>query len=113
MTLKEYIGTRIRSARREKALTQAQLAEAIGKAVESVSNVERGAALVGLDTLFQIAKALDKPMTFFFEGIEASRTVNSRRVNAEDELRLQAKALRDDDLALAIALVKTVARERA
>lgn len=113
MDLKQHIGLRVKSARRERGLTQEQLAEQIDKAVETLSNIERGAALTGLETLALIAQVTDKPMAFFFEGIDDTRPVSRKRLEAEDELRLQAKELRDDDLALAIALVKTVAQERA
>jgi transcriptional regulator with XRE-family HTH domain len=112
MNLKQHIGLRVKSARREKGLTQEDLADRIGKAVATLSNIERGEALTGLETLSLIAQATGKPIVFFFEGIEDTRSVSRKRLEAEDELRLQARALRDDDLALAVELVKTLARKR-
>ena len=112
MNLKQHIGLRVKSARREKGLTQEDLADRIGKAVATLSNIERGEALTGLETLALIAQVTGKPMVFFFEGIEDTRSVSRKRLEAEEELRLQAKGLRDSDLALAIALVKTVADQR-
>lgn len=111
MNLKQHIGLKVKSARREKGLTQEQLAEKIGKAVETLSNIERGAALTGLETLAQIAQVTDKPMVFFFEQSDGSGSVSRKRLEAEDELRLQAKGLSDKELALAVALVKTVANQ--
>lgn len=111
MNLKQHIGLKVKSARREKGLTQEQLAERIGKAVETLSNIERGAALTGLETLAQIAQVTDKPMVFFFEQSDGSGSVSRKRLEAEDELRLQAKGLSDKELALAVALVKTVANQ--
>lgn len=111
MNLKQHIGLKVKSARREKGLTQEQLAEKIGKAVETLSNIERGAALTGLETLAQIAQVTDKPMVFFFEQSDESGSMSRKRLEAEDELRLQAKGLSDKELALAVALVKTVANQ--
>ena len=57
--LAEIIGIRVQAARKECGLTQEQLAEAIGKTVETVSNIERGVKLPGLLTLYAISEALD------------------------------------------------------
>lgn len=57
--LKKHIGERVRKARKAKGLTQEQLAEAIDKTVETVSNIERGVKLPGLASLEEIRKALD------------------------------------------------------
>ncbi|HIF49350.1 MAG TPA: XRE family transcriptional regulator, partial [Cytophagales bacterium] len=42
MELKKYIGQKVRSARLSRSLTQEALSERIGKAVETISNIERG-----------------------------------------------------------------------
>lgn len=64
--MKTHIGVRVKTARQSKSLTQEQLADAIGKAVETVSNIERGAMLTGIDTLRRIAQALEVPLAYFF-----------------------------------------------
>ncbi|SBW05036.1 Predicted transcriptional regulator (fragment) [uncultured Alphaproteobacteria bacterium] len=110
MNLKQHIGLRVKSARREKGLTQEELADRIGKAVATLSNIERGEALTGLETLALIAQATDKPMVFFFEGIEDTRLVSRKRLEAEDELRLQAKRLTDQHLLLAQEILAAMER---
>ena len=57
--LKKLIGNRVREARKNKGLTQEDLAALIDKTVETVSNIERGVKLPGLATLEDIRKALD------------------------------------------------------
>lgn len=56
---KRDIGLRIRARRLERRLTQEQLAEAIDRSVETVSNLERGVSLPNDATLDRLAQALD------------------------------------------------------
>jgi transcriptional regulator with XRE-family HTH domain len=56
---KKLIGNRVRKARKNKGLTQEELATLIDKTVETVSNIERGIKLPGLATLEDLRKALD------------------------------------------------------
>jgi transcriptional regulator with XRE-family HTH domain len=56
---KRIVGKRISAARKAQGLTQEQLAEAIDKTVETVSNIERGVKLCGLATLEDIRKVLN------------------------------------------------------
>jgi transcriptional regulator with XRE-family HTH domain len=56
--LKKLIGNRVREARKNKGLTQEDLAALIDKTVETISNIERGVKLPGLATLEDIRKAL-------------------------------------------------------
>lgn len=53
------IGKRVRLNRKAARLTQAQLADAVGLARVSVSNLERGRQAVSLTNLDAIARALD------------------------------------------------------
>jgi transcriptional regulator with XRE-family HTH domain len=65
--LKQNIGLRVKAARQQKGLTQAQLAEAIDKACETISNIERGKTAPNFSTLYDIANVLGLPMGEFFE----------------------------------------------
>ncbi len=56
--LKKIIGKRVQIYRKQRSLTQEELAEKIDKTVETVSNIERGIKLPGLATLEDIRKAL-------------------------------------------------------
>lgn len=64
---KRFVGKRIRESRKTRGLTQEQLAEAIDKTVETVSNIERGIKLPGLSTLEDIRKALDVKLSYLVD----------------------------------------------
>ncbi len=112
MDMKTHIGLKVKSARQQKGLTQEELADAIGKATETVSNIERGHALTGLDTLQRIARVVDVPMTHFFEGIDENRNVSRVRLEREERLFALVKGLSDEDLSLSTALIETMVRQK-
>ena len=112
MDLKKHIVLKVKAARQETGLSQEGLAAAIGKVTETVSNIERGFALTGLDTLQRISRVVGKPMVFFLQDIEDEREVSQRRLEAEEQLFRFGRALGDDDLMMAIALLETMVRKR-
>ena len=52
-------------------LTQQQLAEMIGVTYQQAHKYERGINRVSAGRLFEIARALSAPITYFYEGIGA------------------------------------------
>jgi transcriptional regulator with XRE-family HTH domain len=56
--LKIRFGKRLRQVRRERDLTQEQLAEAVGVSAEAVSNFERGVHAPSFETLEKLSEAL-------------------------------------------------------
>lgn len=79
--LKRLFGLRVQTLRRRLDLTQEQLAEVIGKTVETVSNIERGSSSTRLETAAAIADALKVtlPELFEFEGATALAGDRDRR----------------------------------
>lgn len=57
-TLRYRFGKRLRFIRRQKDLTQEQLAEAVGISVEFLSNLERGINAPSFETLEKLAVVL-------------------------------------------------------
>jgi transcriptional regulator with XRE-family HTH domain len=113
MDLKTHIGLRVKAARTDKGLTQDQLAAALGKAVETISNIERGQALTGLATLERIAVLLDVPLLRFFDGLDGSRAhASRRRVEAELSITESCRRLDDGDVEVVAALVRAFAVQR-
>ncbi|EBA09247.1 DNA-binding protein, putative [Sagittula stellata E-37] len=51
-------------------MTQQQLAEKVGIKFQQIQKYETGANRVSASRLWDIADALDVPVSFFFEGIE-------------------------------------------
>jgi transcriptional regulator with XRE-family HTH domain len=68
----ELVGRKIRQLRRQRKLTQVELAERIGIHQSDLSRMEQGEYKVGLDTLLKILQTFDLSMGDFFE--EGSRT---------------------------------------
>src|ERR1700736_4754230 len=64
-----HVGGRIRDRRIMLGLTQQQLAEVIGVTYQQAHKYERGINRVSAGRLFEIARALSAPITYFYEGI--------------------------------------------
>jgi transcriptional regulator with XRE-family HTH domain len=64
-----YVGGRIRERRIMLGLTQQQLAEMIGVTYQQSHKYERGINRVPAGRLFEIARALSAPITYFYEGL--------------------------------------------
>ena len=112
MNLKLRIGLRVKAARQLKSMTQATLAERLDRAVETISNIERGHALTGLETLQKIGEVLDVKMSYFFEGIEDRRKISPARIQSEERLLSLVRTLKDSDIPLAVAVIEAVAAPR-
>ncbi|HET7711670.1 MAG TPA: helix-turn-helix transcriptional regulator [Thermoanaerobaculia bacterium] len=70
----ELVGRKIRQLRRQRKLTQVELAEKIGIHQSDLSRMEQGEYKVGLDTLLRILQTFDLNIGEFFE--ENNRTEN-------------------------------------
>ena len=64
-----HVGGRIRERRIMVGLTQQRLAEMIGVTCQQAHKYERGINRVSAGRLFEIARALSAPITYFYEGI--------------------------------------------
>ena len=64
-----YVGGRIRMRRRSLGVSQAKLAEDLGLTFQQVQKYERGANRVSASKLYEIARSLQTPVAFFFEGL--------------------------------------------
>ncbi len=112
MELKKYIGQKVRSARLSRSLTQEALSERIGKAVETISNIERGRTSAGLATLERIAHALELPLRDFFEEAEKARTFNQARLDMELSLQREVHSLTDEELRITLELVRSLGNKK-
>jgi transcriptional regulator with XRE-family HTH domain len=71
----ELVGRKIRQLRRQRKLTQVDLAEKIGIHQSDLSRMEQGEYKVGLDTLLKILQTFDLSIGDFFEE-DDERTEN-------------------------------------
>lgn len=67
----ELVGRKIRQLRKERKLTQSQLAARIGIQQSDLSRMEQGQYRVSLDTLFQILAEFDISLAEFFDESQA------------------------------------------
>lgn len=65
--LKRLFGLRVQALRRRRNLTQEELAEAIGRSVDTVSNIERGFSSTRIETAQIIADAVGVSLAELFE----------------------------------------------
>lgn len=63
----ELVGRKIRQIRRQRKLTQVELADRIGIHQSDLSRMEQGEYKVGLDTLLKILQAFDLSIGEFFD----------------------------------------------
>jgi transcriptional regulator with XRE-family HTH domain len=88
MDTSKQVGNRIKQYREMRGLTQAGLADLMGKSVVTISNFERGKVATSLYTLEQLARHLGVAVKDFFEdtppqplpGPEAEFAVTVRNV---------------------------------
>ncbi|MFP6756792.1 MAG: helix-turn-helix transcriptional regulator, partial [Alphaproteobacteria bacterium] len=66
-----HVGSRIRLRRTLLGMSQEKLGKAIGLTFQQVQKYERGTNRVGSSRLFQLAKILDVPVSFFFDDMSA------------------------------------------
>ena len=65
-----HVGKRIRHRRWMNGTTQQQLADAVGIKFQQIQKYETGMNRVSASRLWDIAHALDVPVTFFFQGLD-------------------------------------------
>lgn len=66
-----HVGKQLRQRRWLLGMTQQQLAQAVGIRFQQVQKYESGANRISASRLWDLAKALNAPVTYFFEGLEA------------------------------------------
>ena len=71
----ELVGRKIRQLRRQRKLTQVELAEKIGIHQSDLSRMEQGEYKVGLDTLLKILQCFDLTIGDFFDETNAANNV--------------------------------------
>ena len=64
-----HVGRRVRTRRTLLGMSQTALGQAIGLTFQQIQKYERGTNRIGSSRLFDLCKALDVPITFFFEDM--------------------------------------------
>lgn len=83
-----HVGARVRLRRTLLGMSQERLGEALGLTFQQVQKYERGANRVGASRLFELAKALGVPVSYFFDDLPT---------NGIEELPVVAAGPMDED----------------
>lgn len=68
-----HIGQRVRHRRWLLGMTQQQLAQGVGIRFQQIQKYESGANRISASRLWDLAKALEMPVSFFFDGLEPGK----------------------------------------
>ena len=72
-----HVGLRIRMRRKELGVSQEKLAESLGLTFQQVQKYERAANRVSASKLWEIARALNTSIAYFYEGLAGSEDVDA------------------------------------
>jgi transcriptional regulator with XRE-family HTH domain len=78
-----HVGQRVRLRRVELGMSQQELARLIGITFQQLQKNERGVNRLSASRLYETARVLDVPTTYFFEGIQGAKTLAIPAKNAE------------------------------
>jgi len=103
--LKYYIGLQIKTAREGAGWTQEELAAKVGKAPETISNIERGFTSPSLQTLEILASAMNKDLVTFMPSAQ-DREIQLHKHKHVTNLISIAQKLERTELNLLIRVAK-------
>ncbi|WP_373237825.1 helix-turn-helix domain-containing protein [Cohaesibacter celericrescens] len=72
-----YVGSRVRMARTLIGMSQEKLGFALGITFQQIQKYEKGSNRIGSSRLVAISRALNKPIAWFFEGIEQEQAADN------------------------------------
>jgi transcriptional regulator with XRE-family HTH domain len=110
LSIDVHVGSRIRLRRTLLGISQQHLGEALGITFQQVQRYERGVNRVGASRLFDLSRALDVSISFFFDDMPDSLTSayggqTSRRATEYSESR---DSFADDALQLVRAYYRII-----
>jgi transcriptional regulator with XRE-family HTH domain len=78
-----HVGSRVRMRRMMLAISQAELANALGLSSQQVQKYETGANRIGASRLEHISRFLQVPIAFFFESASSASAVGKLKEDAK------------------------------
>lgn len=67
-----HVGSRVRLRRQMMEMSQEKLGEELGVTFQQVQKYERGANRIGAGRLWHLARVLEVPVSFFYDGVSSS-----------------------------------------
>ena len=99
-SIDQHVGARLRLRRSLLDMSQSELGEKLGVTFQQVQKYERGTNRVGASRLFHVARVMDVPISYFFEGLD---TEGDSQLKGPDSETLYDFIASPDGLALASA----------
>ncbi|WP_426958319.1 helix-turn-helix domain-containing protein [Muricoccus radiodurans] len=87
-----HVGGRIRLRRMLLGMSQTEVAEALSISFQQVQKYERGVNRIGASRLFELARVLDVPISFFFDDASDSPGASVKRQSAVPSMTNSAGA---------------------
>jgi transcriptional regulator with XRE-family HTH domain len=81
--ISQSIGQRIKRAREKQGLSQAELAERIGKYSSAISNYENATSMMHISEIPELVRALGISYDYLLDGVEGETTGAGKRVQVE------------------------------
>lgn len=75
-----FVGTRIRERRVMLGLSQQQMANLIGVTYQQAHKYERGINRISAGRLYEIARVLNVPVSYFYDGLDGSEAVDDMSI---------------------------------
>ena len=99
-SIDQHVGARLRLRRSLMEMSQSELGDKLGVTFQQVQKYERGTNRIGASRLFHVAKVMEVPVSYFFEGLEED---GSSELKGNDSDTLYDVIASPDGLALASA----------
>jgi transcriptional regulator with XRE-family HTH domain len=80
-----HLGRRLYRRRRLLGMTQAQVAVRVGVRFQQIQKYECGASTIAAARIWQLAEALEVPVSYFFDGLSADQAAAGRGRSAIPE----------------------------
>jgi transcriptional regulator with XRE-family HTH domain len=88
-----HLGRRLRRRRRLLSLTQQQLATAVGIRFQQIQKYECGANRISAARLWQLAEALEIPISYFYDGLGETQARRDREPEGKGEVMARKETM--------------------
>ena len=106
--VEKLIGIQIARYRKDREITQEQLAQLVNVAFETISRLERGVSIPSLKTLEKISYALNTSLKDFFDFEQPQKAKSSSFENECSKLVAYLKTKNVNDVKMCYRIVKAV-----
>ena len=109
-----HVGQRLRLRRKRLSISQEKLADALGLTFQQVQKYERGFNRISASKLFEAARFLQAPVTYFYEGLANPEDgmAGAAPVEPDTPAFMYGFLADEDGAALASAFMKISRRKR-